>query len=163
MKALPNFSVPNNMRIRFITGLRKLGTILATTFCLLMLSSVASGQLSGPKSIPGDYADLAAAITDLNTQGVGAGGVTFNLLAGNPQTVPAGGYVIGGAGSLVLTTTSSSNPVVIQGNDNTITASAALTVGALNDVIFKLIEVGKRCFEQEPVLFNSIAHLQPAE
>ena len=95
--------------------------------------------LSGTKNIPGDYPTLAAAITDLNAQGVGAGGVTLNLLAGNPETAPAGGYVIGGTGSLVLTTSSAANPIIIQGNANTITASAALTVGALNDAIFKLI------------------------
>ena len=96
-------------------------------------------QLSGTLNIPGDYPTLADAVTALNTQGVGAGGVTLNLLAGNPETAPAGGYVIGGTGSLVLTTTSSGNTVTIQGNGNTITASGALTVGALNDAIFKLI------------------------
>jgi len=78
-----------------------------------------------------DYATLAAAIADLNAQGVGSGGVTVNLLAGNPETAPAGGYVIGGAGSAVLTTASATNPVVIQGNGNTVTASSSLTVGAI--------------------------------
>ena len=112
---------------------------IAATFCSIILSSVASAQLMGTKNIPGDYATLAAAITDLNTQGVGAGGVTLNLLAGNPETAPAGGYVIGDTGSLVLTTTSMSSPVIIQGNANTITASDAQTVGNLNDAIFKLI------------------------
>jgi hypothetical protein len=90
-------------------------------------------------NIPGDYPDLSSAIADLNVQGVSAGGVTLNVLAGNPQTADAGGYVVGGAGSLVLTTTGPGSPVVIEGNGNTITASAALTVGALNDGIFKLI------------------------
>src|SRR4051812_41142911 len=103
------------------------------------LGGVASAQLSGTKNIPGDYATLAAAITDLNAQGVGAGGVTLNLAAGNPETAPAGGYVIGGAGSLVLTSTSGSSAIIIQGNANTITASGVLTAGALNDAIFKLI------------------------
>ncbi len=93
--------------------------------------------LVGTYNIPGDYTDLAAAIADLNTQGVG-GAVTLNLLAGNPQTAPAGGYVVGGTGSLVLTTTSSTNAVTIQGNGNTITAPTTHTVGALNDAIFKL-------------------------
>ena len=100
---------------------------------------VVNAQLTGTKNIPGDYPDLATAISTLNTQGVGAGGVTLNLVASNPQTAPAGGYVIGGTGSLVLTTTSAANPVIIQGNGNTITASAALTAGALNDAIFKLV------------------------
>ena len=90
-------------------------------------------QLTGTKNIPGDYADLTAAITDLNTLGVGAGGVTLNLLAGNPQTAPAGGYAI------TTLTGTLANQITITGNGNTITASAALTVGALNDAIFKII------------------------
>ena len=36
--------------------------------------TILQGQISGVKNIPGDYVDLAAAINDLNTQGVGAGG-----------------------------------------------------------------------------------------
>jgi hypothetical protein len=39
----------------------------------------------------------------------------------------------------VLTSSSSTQTITIQGNGNTITASGALTVGALNDGIFKLI------------------------
>lgn len=94
--------------------------------------------LTGTKNIPGDYATLAAAITDLNTQGVGAGGVTFNVLAGNPQTAPAGGYVIGGTGSLVLTSSSAANPITFTGNSNTVTAGVQ-AAGTLNDGVFKLI------------------------
>ncbi|MFN6073996.1 MAG: hypothetical protein ACK46Y_00400, partial [Fluviicola sp.] len=55
---------------------------------VLLVTNQSYAQLTGTRNIPGDYADLAAAITDLNTQGVGAGGVTFNLIAGNPQTAP---------------------------------------------------------------------------
>ena len=36
-------------------------------------------QLSGIKTIPGNYATIAAAVADLNTNGVGTGGVTFNV------------------------------------------------------------------------------------
>lgn len=39
----------------------------------------------------------------------------------------------------MLTTSSAANPVILQGNGNTITANAGLTVGALNDGLFKLI------------------------
>lgn len=106
---------------------------LATTMHCLAL------PLTGTKNIPGDYPTLAAAITDLNLQGVGAGGVILNLIAGNPETAPTTGYVVGGATSLVLTSSSAANPVTIQGNGNTITASPALTGGALNDAIFKVI------------------------
>jgi len=112
---------------------------ILSLFVLLTTFVVANAQLTGTKNIPGNYATLAAAISDLNLQGVGAGGVTLNLLAGNPQTAPAGGYIIGDVGSLVLTSASVTNQVTITGNGNTITASAALTVGNINDGIFKLI------------------------
>src|SRR5690242_298929 len=108
--------------------MRKIYFLLLT----VLFAAVTNAQLTGTKNIPGDYPTLAAAITDLNTQGVGAGGVTINLLAGNPQTAPAGGYSITATGTLA-------NQITIQGNGNTITASAALTVGALNDAIFALI------------------------
>jgi hypothetical protein len=110
---------------------------LAALFCFAGLSSFASAQLSGTKNIPGDYATLAAAITDLNAQGVGTGGVILNMTTG--ETAPAGGYSIGGAGSPLLTSTSAAKPVTIQGNGNTITANAGLTVGNLNDAIFKIV------------------------
>ena len=77
---------------------------LAFTAALLLAPLARATPLSGTKNIPGDYATLDAAITDLNAQGVDPGGVTLNLLAGHPQTAPAGGYVIGGAGSEVRAT-----------------------------------------------------------
>ncbi len=119
--------------------MRKLTSFFMVIAAVLFFAANTFAQLSGTKNIPGDYASLDAAIIDLNTVGVGSGGVVLNLLAANPQTAPAGGYVIGGAGSLVLSTTSMANPVTIQGNSNTITANASLTIGALNDGIFKLI------------------------
>ncbi|MBK9225472.1 MAG: hypothetical protein IPL67_00020 [Ignavibacteria bacterium] len=109
-------------------------------YCLFAVTIKASAApLTGTKNIPGDYATLSLAITDLNTQGVGAGGVIINLLSGNPETAPSGGYVIGGVGSLVLTTTSALNPVIVTGNGNTITAASNQTAGRLSDGIFKLI------------------------
>ncbi|MEI7661019.1 MAG: hypothetical protein WCK34_02415 [Bacteroidota bacterium] len=41
--------------------------------------------LTGIKTIPGDYASIQAAIIALNTNGVGYGGVTFNVAAGNTE------------------------------------------------------------------------------
>ncbi|MDP2387027.1 MAG: T9SS type A sorting domain-containing protein [Bacteroidota bacterium] len=46
-------------------------------------------QLSGPKNIPGDYATVELAVADLNLQGVGAGGVTFNVAGGHTETATA--------------------------------------------------------------------------
>ncbi|GAA4331584.1 hypothetical protein GCM10023184_23630 [Flaviaesturariibacter amylovorans] len=63
-------------------------------------------QLSGTKTIPGDYPNLATAVTDLNTQGVGGGGVTFELAAG---------YTESSADSIMLTATgTSANPIVFR-------------------------------------------------
>lgn len=65
-----------------------------------------SAQVSGTKNIPGDYATIAAAIADLNTNGVGPGGVTINIAGGYTETITA---------TLSLTATgTSSDPIVFQ-------------------------------------------------
>ena len=97
--------MPSNLP-KFST--RKL-SFLAVSAILISLFSAQSAfaQLSGTKSIPGDYATIAAAITDLNTQGVGPGGVTFNIAAGYSETAPVGGYEITATGTLA-------NPIIFQ-------------------------------------------------
>lgn len=81
------------------------------TVLLLLIpffSSNVYGQLTGVKSIPGDYASIEAAFTALNTSGVGTGGVTFNVAAGHTETI---------SDSLVLTATgTSANPIIFQKN-----------------------------------------------
>lgn len=113
--------------------------IMVTSIVATLLSLSTKAQLTGTKNIPGDYATLAAAIADLNAQGVGSGGVILNLVAGNPETAPAGGFVIGDAGSAVLTTSGAANPVIIEGNGNTITAFSPQVSGSVTDAIFKII------------------------
>ncbi len=111
-------------------------------FLLIILglaSTAAAQQMTGTLNIPGDYASLAAAVTDLNVRGVAPGGVVLNLVAGNPQTAPAGGYVVGGSGSAVLTSANATAQVTIQGNGNTITAYTPQVSGTLTDAIFKLV------------------------
>src|SRR3990172_5789534 len=78
------------------------GFVLLCSLCSLNAFSQA---LSGTKTIPGDYATIAAAITDLNTNGDGAGGVTFAVTAGYTET----------AANLVITATGiSSRPIIFQ-------------------------------------------------
>ncbi|MCA6364977.1 MAG: hypothetical protein IM638_18245, partial [Bacteroidetes bacterium] len=101
-------------------------------FVLFFLPFILNAQLTGVKNIPGDYATLADAITDLNNVGVGAGGTTLNIIGGNPQTAPVGGYQITASGTSV-------NPIIIQGNTNTITAFSPQPLGSLSDAIFKII------------------------
>ena len=128
------------MKNKLYTKITAIGLIRWMLISGIMLFSISvNAQLTGTLNIPGAYPTLADAITDLNTQGVGAGGVTLNLLAGNPQLAPVGGYVIGNTGSLVLTSTSFTAQVTLEGNGNTITAATGLTPGSLNDGIFKLI------------------------
>ena len=95
---------------------------------LTLFASSSFAQLSGTKNIPGDYATLALAITDLNTQGVGAGGVTLNVIAGNTQLAPAG------AGYSITATGTAGNPIVIQGNGNAVNAGLQAAGGLFNAV-----------------------------
>lgn len=82
------------------------------------------------------YVSLAAAISDLNTQTAISGPVTITLDPANPETSPAGGYVI----NATLAGASAVNSVTFEGSGNTITAPAPAGVsGALNDAIFKFI------------------------
>jgi hypothetical protein len=78
---------------------------LLTIVMVGLISGNAFAQLTGTKTIPGNYVSISAAITDLNTQGVGSGGVTFNVAAGHTET--AANLVITAAGT-------SSNPIVFQ-------------------------------------------------
>ena len=83
--------------------------LMFTLLYLLISILIFSQPLTGTKTVKtsgGDYSSIAAAITALNTNGVGTGGVTFNIDAGFTET----------AVNLAITTTtgSSSNPIVFQ-------------------------------------------------
>ena len=104
--------------------------------CVLLLSAgQISAQLTGTINIPNiTYPTLASVIADLNLQGVGTGGVTINLLTGNPETAPTGGYLLGSA--ILNASTSVTKTITINGNGNTITAFAGGT--GTTDGIFKI-------------------------
>ncbi|RYU83693.1 beta strand repeat-containing protein, partial [Hymenobacter persicinus] len=92
---------------------------------LLLLLSSQLGWAQVTKTLPGDYASFAAAFTDLNTNGVPAGGVTINVAAGYAETLAA---------PLLLTATgTAANPVVFQksgsGANPKITAGVGTTTG----------------------------------
>ena len=60
--------------------------ILAVT--LTLFSVFATGQpLAGIKTIPGDYTTLQNAFRALNSNGVGTGGVVFNVAPGHTETL----------------------------------------------------------------------------
>lgn len=77
--------------------------------CALLILGSGSlfGQVSGTKTIPTDYATIAAFITDINTNGIGSGGVTLNVPSGYTETAPAGGLTITATGTVA-------NPIIIQ-------------------------------------------------
>lgn len=103
----------------------------AAFIVLLFLHKDLSAQISGIKTIPGDYPGFAEAITALNTQGVGTGGVTFNVAAGFIDT----------AINLTLTATGiSSNPIIFQksGNGANPLIISGIGTSSFYDGIFKL-------------------------
>ena len=84
---------------------------LFIVLCVLFTSGLTFGQLSGTYTIPGaPYATIASAIAALNTQGVGAGGVTFNVTPGYTETF---GSLTAG---LITATGTSANPIVFKKN-----------------------------------------------
>jgi len=105
--------------------------ILLTSF--LALGVGISAQVTGIKTIGTDYPTLADAFTDLNTNGVGAGGVTLNIAAGYTETVPVGGFKLGS--TALNASLSASNPLIIQktgtgANPNFLASAGTGTVDA---------------------------------
>ncbi|HRZ50224.1 MAG TPA: hypothetical protein P5338_12600, partial [Bacteroidales bacterium] len=94
---------------------------------LLFASLTTSAQLMGTKTVGsgGDYATIAAAIADLNTQGVGGGGVTFNVDAGHTETTTAP--------LLITATGTSANPIVFQKNGSLANPLVTRTDGGSNN------------------------------
>ena len=103
----------------------------------LVIAQTSFSQLTGIKTIPGDYATITAAITALNSQGVGTGGVTFNVAAGYTET--ASNLIISATGTLA-------NPIVFQksgsGSDPLITAAAGVSTTLDGIIILKYIPEG---------------------
>ncbi len=110
---------------------------LITLASLVFLCQFMFGQLSGTKSIPGDYADIASAVTALNAVGVGSGGVTFNVAAGHTESITAPiSLTATGTGSdpiIFQKSGAGANPL-ITANVGTNTPSAAIQDGIWNFV-----------------------------
>ncbi|MFA5010440.1 MAG: T9SS type A sorting domain-containing protein [Ignavibacteria bacterium] len=82
---------------------------IITSISLLIFicaQNVKSQPISGAKTIPGDYASISSAINALNTNGVGSGGVTFNVTAGYTESTSA---------QLTITATgTTTSPIIFQ-------------------------------------------------
>ena len=85
-------------------------TIISLALLLIMMYGNANAQLTGTKTIPGTYASIKLAIDDLNANGVGTGGVTFDIAPGYTETIPMGGLII----DITANQPTSGNPVVFR-------------------------------------------------
>ena len=83
---------------------------IISLFFTLIISVATFGQISGTKTIPGNYASVASAISALNTSGVGAGGVTFNIAAGYTETFASL------TDGLITASGTSANPIIFKKN-----------------------------------------------
>jgi trimeric autotransporter adhesin len=99
----------------------------------LLLSATAHSQVTGTFSIPGTpYATIASAIAAINSSGVGAGGATFNVVAGYTETFSSL------SDGLISTTTSSvSDPINFQrsGEGSNPVITAATGIGTADFII----------------------------
>lgn len=102
--SLCNAGSINTEKTLFSKIFPKLG--LLTVIALISFIGNANAQLTGIKTIPGNYASISAAITDLNAVGVGAGGVTFNISGGYTETLTAR--------QEITATGTAANPIVFQ-------------------------------------------------
>ncbi len=102
--------------------------LLFTIFAILLIYGAGftlpvTGTFVIPGTLPAGYPTIARAIADLNNQGVGTGGVTFNVAANYAETflTPNDGYI-------TTTTSSLANPIVFQksgSGSNPLVTSAA--------------------------------------
>jgi trimeric autotransporter adhesin len=96
----------------------------------MFITVVCFAQLTGIKTIPGSYPTLYSAVTALNAQGVGAGGVIFNITPGHTETTPAGGIVITATGT-------AANPIIFQKSGLGINPKITTTdAGAVSTSVF---------------------------
>ncbi len=86
---------------------------------IFLLSQNAFSQLTGIKTIPGDYTTITSAVNAINTSGVGVGGVTFNIDRGYTETITA---------TISLTATGTvANPIIFQRDPGTSGANPLIT------------------------------------
>lgn len=120
----------------------------------LILSVVSFGQLTGNRYIPGsggpnDYPTIALAIADLNLQGVGNGGVTFNITAGYTETfahpqaglITATGYVQSPV--VFRKWGTGANPLIIAATGNSATTDGIIKIAGGDYITFDGINLAE--------------------
>ncbi len=115
---------------------------------LLLLALLLSGQLSQAqvtRTLPGTYTSFGAAFTDLNTNGVPAGGVIINVAAGYTET-PAAPLLLtatGTAGNAIVFQKSGAgaNPNIAAGVGTSTTVDAIVGLSGSDYVTFDGIDL----------------------
>ena len=111
-------------------------TLLTFLTSMFIFTNTLNAQLVGIKTIPGDYATIQLAVTDLNTQGVGLGGVTFNVAAGYTESITAPIIITatGITGNVIIFQKSGAgaNPLITRTDAGTLATS---TLGAQGDAV----------------------------
>jgi hypothetical protein len=82
--------------------------LISSLLFILLFAGTSFAQLTGTKTIPGDYTTIEAAINALDTLGVGPGGVIFNVAAGHTET-----FTSDSSGKISATGTVA-NPIIFQ-------------------------------------------------
>jgi hypothetical protein len=83
---------------------------LLLTILVILMGTLTQAQVSGTYTIPGaQYPTIASAIVAMNAQGIGSGGVTFNITAGYTET-----FLNSDAGVLTANTSSATRPIIFQ-------------------------------------------------
>lgn len=95
-----------------------------------------NAQLSGTVTVPGTYSTVAAAITDINTQGVN-GALFIDIASGYTETAPVGGYTLTATGTAANTITfrksgAGANPLISAYAGGTGTPGTAIQDGIFN-------------------------------
>jgi hypothetical protein len=83
--------------------------LAVTASAILILPAMLTAQISGTQTVPGTYPTLAAAVTAINTSGIGSGGLTINVAAGYTEVLSAPLVI-----TIATNTTTAANPLVIQ-------------------------------------------------
>jgi hypothetical protein len=103
--------------------------VLLLILNLVFVHGISIAQLTGIKTIPGDYISMASAVSALNANGVGAGGVTFNIASGYTET---GNFTITASGTV-------SNPIVFQKSGAGANPIFTAGTGTGWDAVFKMV------------------------
>jgi len=118
-----------------------------TLVLALIFSATTFAQLTGSKTVPGDYPTVAAAIADLNINGVGGGGVTFNVAAGHTETFATAmtGLITasGTAGSPIVFQKSGegANPLITAGVGTTTNLDGIIVIAGGDYITFDAIDL----------------------